>query len=155
MVGGVEDCWSEAGVGGGAAWDGDGVEMFSFNLPGAGGADATGAMGAMTGAGGGAAGAVCWSNVLALVVPSSPQTGQATVNGICPPAGSTSNLYFWPQSHCTFSSVMAARTAAILRAMMEKTSLELKIFERQTILRHIAMAMRPENRRICEKLCRP
>ena len=135
MGGGAEDCWSEAGAGGGAAWDGDGVEMFSFNLPGAGGAGATGAMGAMTGAGGGAAEAICWSRTLAFGVPSSPQTGQATVNGICPPAGSTSNLYFWPQSHCTFSSVMAAVIAAILRAMMEKTSLELKIFETQPILR--------------------
>ena len=82
MVGGTEDCWSGAVTGGGEAWDGDGVEMLSFNLPGAGGAGAIGAMGAMTGAGGGAAGAVCDSIALAFGVPSSPQTGQATVKGI-------------------------------------------------------------------------
>jgi hypothetical protein len=39
-------------------------------------------------------GAICCNNALAFCVPSTPQTGQLTVNGIRPLTGSTSNLYF-------------------------------------------------------------
>jgi hypothetical protein len=31
--------------------------------------------------------------------------GQLTLKGISPPTGSTSNLYFWPQSHWIFNSM--------------------------------------------------
>jgi hypothetical protein len=43
--------------------------------------------------------------LLAIGVPSMPQFGQLTATGIRPLTGSMSNLYFWPQSQATFTSI--------------------------------------------------
>jgi hypothetical protein len=47
----------------------------------------------------------CARILLADCVPSTPQAGQFTLNGITPLTGSTSNLYFWPQLQTTFNSI--------------------------------------------------
>ena len=93
-------------MGGGAepvvkADDSTGAETFTRNLAGAAGGD--GALGAGADAGGGGGSTIlktdiCCNSALALAVPSRLQIGHATVNGIWPLTGSTSNLYFWPQS---------------------------------------------------------
>src|SRR5579862_1808917 len=86
------------GIGGGATAAGAGAGRLIRSPP-------TGAGSAMDGAGG--LGTICDSMSLAARVPSTPQAGQLTVIGIRPPTGSTSNLYFWPHSQTTFSSIRA------------------------------------------------
>jgi hypothetical protein len=50
--------------------------------------------------------ACAFKSPFALLVPSAPQTGQLIAYGTSLLTGSTSNLNFWPQSHCTLSSIM-------------------------------------------------
>src|SRR5271163_3023235 len=69
------------------------------------GADTAAAAGMASATATGAAAGKRASMLSAICVPSAPHTGQATVNGIRPPLGSTSNLYFCPHGHTTFSSI--------------------------------------------------
>src|SRR5208282_2997829 len=87
------------GIGGGATAAGAGAGRLMRSPP-------TGTGSAIGGGGGWET--TCDRMSLAARVPSTPQAGQLTVMGIRPFTGSTSNLYFWPHSQTTFSSIRAS-----------------------------------------------